>query len=166
VDQGNSVDRDLFGDPIPEGFGGRGRPPHLVTDRNRNKVMVLLAVGWAPPRIAATLGVSMPTLKKHYFRELRSRDVMLDRLKALHMTAVLDGVRANNIQAVKEMGRLLDRIDAARFGIGADRDDEDDDAPPRRKPPVGKKELAAEAARSAGEGSDWGQDLLSPSQVN
>lgn len=155
---GNSVDLDLFGDPIPEGFGKRGRPPHVPTERNRNKVMVLLAVGWLPKRIAAALGVTMPTLRKHYFFELRSRGVMLDRLKAAHLTTLLEQMRAGNIQAVKEMGRIIDRTDAALFGIGADQADDDGDevsAPTK----LGKKEQAAIAAKGAGEGSEWGDDL-------
>lgn len=38
---------DLLGDPIPEGFGKRGRPEHIPTVENRNKVRLLLALGWA-----------------------------------------------------------------------------------------------------------------------
>ena len=155
-----SVDLDLFGDPLPEGFGRRGRPPHEVTPRNRNKVMLLLALGWAPPRIAATLGVTMPTLRKHYFSELRSRAVMLDRLKAKHLTALVDQVNDGNVQAIKELGRLLDRADAALFGIGSD--DEEDAPEPQRG--LGKKEAAAIAATTAGKGTEWGDDLLPPTR--
>jgi len=165
LDQENSVDLDLFGDPIPEGFEGRGRPPHEATARNRNKVMVLLALGWAPKRIAGTLGISGPTLRKHYFSELRSRTVMLDRLKAAHLTTLLEQMRAGNVQAIKEMGRIIDRADAALFGLGSGSDDDEDEAAPPRRP-AGKKEQAAIAAQSAGEGTIWGNDLLPPNQVN
>ena len=152
----NSVDLDLFGDPIPDGFGKRGRPPHVATDRNRNKVMVLLAVGWLPGRIAAALGITEPTLRKHYFFELRSRSTMLDRLKAAHLTTLLDQMRSGNVQAIKEMGRIIDRIDAAQFGLGHDASDDDESEPPRR---LGKKEAAQADAERAGEGSLWGNDL-------
>lgn len=152
-----SADVDLFGDPIPEGFGKRGRPPHEPTVRNRNKVMLLLAMGWAPGRIASTLGITGPTLRKHYFSELRHRDVMLDRLKAAHLTTLFEAAQEKNVAAVKELGRLIDRRDAGLFGVGADRDDEEDEAPRR---PVGKKEAAQAAAATAGEGSAWGSDLL------
>ncbi len=157
----NSGDVDLFGDPIPEGFEGRGRPPHVATERNRNKVMLLIALGWTEPRIAGALGISKPTLKKYYFRELRAREVMLDRLKATHITTLFEQVKAGNIQAIKELGRIIDRIDAARFGIGSD-DDDRDEGPATPQTPVGKKEAARLAARTAGQGSAWGNDLLPP----
>ncbi len=33
----------LLGDPIPETWGKRGRPPHRPTENNRNKIRLLLA---------------------------------------------------------------------------------------------------------------------------
>ena len=64
---------DRLGDPIPEGFGKRGRPPHIPTARNRNRVRLLLALGWTKARIAQGLRITGKTLGKHYFRELRQR---------------------------------------------------------------------------------------------
>jgi hypothetical protein len=114
----------------------------------------------AEARFAAALGITGPTLRKHYFFELRSRGVMLDRLKAAHLTTLLDQMRAGNVQAIKEMGRIIDRTDAASFGLGHDSsDDEADDAPASRPPRLGKKEQKEIAARTAGEGTDWGNDL-------
>jgi hypothetical protein len=52
---------------------------------------------------------------------------MLDRLKASHLTTLLDQMRAGNVQAIKEMGRIIDRIDAAQFGLGHDASDDDAD---------------------------------------
>jgi hypothetical protein len=43
---------DLLGDPIPPNFGERGRPQHVPTMENRNKVRVLLAFGWTKIEIA------------------------------------------------------------------------------------------------------------------
>ena len=34
---------DLVGDPIPEGWGKRGRPAHIPTHENRNRISLLLA---------------------------------------------------------------------------------------------------------------------------
>ena len=65
---------DLLGDPIPEGWGKRGRPPHIPTMRNRNKIRVLLALGWSKRWIASAIGITKATLQKHYFVELRQRD--------------------------------------------------------------------------------------------
>jgi hypothetical protein len=73
---------DLFGDPVPTNLGGRGRPQHIPTSENRNKVTLLLALGWSNPRIANALGVTLPTLRKHYFSLLKFRDAQRDRMDA------------------------------------------------------------------------------------
>lgn len=161
-----SADVDLFGDPIPAGFGKRGRPPHVPTERNRNKVMLLLGVGWTPQRIARSLGVTMPTLRKHYFSELRHREAMLDRMKAGHLASLWEQMKAGNVAAAKEIGRILDRTDAALFGLGSDGDDEEaeeEDRVPIRR--MGKKEQAQADAATAGAGTEWGDDLLPPGRT-
>lgn len=155
-------DFDLLGDPIPQGHGGRGRPAHVCTDRNRSKVIMLLAMGWAIPRIARALAITPPTLKKYYFRELKARDEALDRLKGGHFSLLWDQAKQGNVAALKEIGKMIDRVDAASFGAlaGEDRDDDADEAP--RPPVLGKKDMANEVARTAGQGSGWGDDLLPP----
>ena len=49
---------DLVGDPIPEGWGKHGRPPHQPTDDNRSKIRVLLAFGYLVPAIAKALRIN------------------------------------------------------------------------------------------------------------
>jgi hypothetical protein len=73
---------DLFGDPVPANRGQRGRPEHIPTHQNRNRVSMLVALGLSNKRIAAALFVTLPTLRKHYFSELKYRDVARDRLDA------------------------------------------------------------------------------------
>ncbi len=55
-------------DPIPESRGKRSRPTHTPTERNRNKIRLLLARGWTSTRIAQALRNTSATLGKHYFR--------------------------------------------------------------------------------------------------
>ena len=55
-------DLDLFGDPVRVP-GRRGRPQHVASQRNRDKVVMLLALGWSNDRIANALVVSLPTLR-------------------------------------------------------------------------------------------------------
>jgi hypothetical protein len=156
-------DFDLLGDPIVEGQTRPGRPPHVVTDKKRNKVILLLAMGWSQKAICAALDCDGKTLRKHYSRELRARDAALLRVKGSHIAALWDAVAAGNVAAIKEMGRLIDRRDAALFGYGdapADADEGEDKS--ARTPPMGKKEAANLAAQTAGHGSDWGNDLLPP----
>lgn len=63
---------DLLGDPIDPGHGQRGRPRHIPTDEIRCKIICFLIDGKRQPEIAALIGVSLPTLRLNYFRELGS----------------------------------------------------------------------------------------------
>jgi hypothetical protein len=140
---------DLLGDPIPENWGRRGRPQHVPTQENRSKIRLLLGFGWTAERIARALRVSKPTLRKHYFAELRHADEARDALKAAHLMMVYRQADAGNVGAIKELGRLIERDELERI-------------PQRRraeepKPEkLGKKEAADLAARSAHEGTEWG----------
>lgn len=58
---------DLLGDPIPEGRGKVGPTGHIATDKNINKIMILVLFGWRKPEIAAEMRITVPTLNKHYF---------------------------------------------------------------------------------------------------
>ncbi len=123
---------DLLGDPIPLGLGKRGRPPHIPTKENRNKVILLLAQGWPDQRIAGSMGITVPTLKKYYFSELRVRDVARDRVEAIGLLSLWNMGREGNVAAMKEYFR---RHDAALGDVFADQVDEE-----RKK--LGKKEQA------------------------
>jgi hypothetical protein len=66
---------DLFGEPVPVNWGLRGRPEHIASQQNRNRVSMLVALGWSDKRIAAALFITLPTLRTHYFSELEFRAV-------------------------------------------------------------------------------------------
>jgi hypothetical protein len=123
---------DLLGDPIPPNFGKRGRPPHIPSQQNRNKIILLLAQGWPDARIAGALGITRPTLKRHYFSELKARDVARDRVEAIGLLSLWQMGREGNVAAMKEYFR---RHDAA---IG----DIFDDKVEREQTKLGKKEQA------------------------
>lgn len=108
---------DLFGNPWVERPTKRGRPPHEVSAKNRNRVSMLVALGWANPRIATALGVTLPTLHKYYFYELRQRDVARDRLELRRLELAWELAEKGNVGAFKEFGKLMernDRMDAER----------------------------------------------------
>jgi predicted transcriptional regulator len=107
------MDFDLLGDPIPPGFGRRGRPQHLPTDEKRRIVVVLMAFGRKDEEIAASLGITPPTLRKHYFRELRGRADARARLDAKLFGALLAEVEKGNVTAIDKMFKRLDRHDLA-----------------------------------------------------
>ena len=65
---------DLLGDPDPEGWGKHSQSPHTPTERSRNKIRLLLALGWIKARFAGALRIIGKTLTNYYFREHRHRD--------------------------------------------------------------------------------------------
>lgn len=134
---------DLLGDPIPEGWGERGRPEHLPTERNRNKITMLLAFGWTKKRIANAVSVSVPTLNKHYFRELAVRDQARDRLEAGLAAKLLELAEDGNVAAAKEFRRLWERNDM----MVADLDARAAARKGKKAPKLGKKEQALQEAR-------------------
>ncbi len=140
---------DLFGDPVPSNWGGRGRPEHIPTQQNRNRVSMLVALGWSNQRIAAAMLVTLPTLRKHYFSELKYRAVARDRLDANLATKLWDLFLAGNVAAGKEFRKLLERNDLMLYG----------QAPPpaAKEPKLGKKEAALAAAQRPDRGSTLGE---------
>lgn len=149
---------DIFGYPDRPGRGQKGRPRFVPSIRDRNKVRLLLAVGWANPRIAAALEVSLPTFRRAFKKELAERDVMKDRLDARRLELAMEQANAGNITALRELGRLLERMDIL-LADDRIRADQQDEARPER---LGKKEAALQAAREAaeeGEDAVWGADL-------
>lgn len=102
---------DLFGNPVRAGLGQRGRPPYEPTERDRNKIKLLLALGWTGQRIANAIGVSLATLKRYFRAELKVRDAMRDQLDARRIEIAMDRANAGNITALRELGALIDRND-------------------------------------------------------
>lgn len=134
-------DLDLLGDPIPEGLGRRGRPPHLVTLENRRKVMVLAAFDRNEEQIAAALSITPPTLRKHYFRELRSRLEARHRLEGKLLAALVSEVDKGNVSAIDKLFKRLDKHDLATL---SDRVQSRGKGEAKQK--LGKKEQQKEAA--------------------
>ena len=148
------VNFDLFGDPIAEGGRGRGRPAHVPTVENRRRVSMLLALGWGNDRIAGALRITLPTFRRHYFSELKFRDVARDRLDMRRAELLWREVEAGNVGAMKAFDRFLEKSDLMNFGrTGA--------APPQKPAPkapmLGKKEAAAAAAHRPDTDSTLGQ---------
>ena len=158
---------DLFGDPVPDNWGGRGRPQHIATHENCNKVNMLLAFGWNNERISKALGITPPTLRKNYFRELKFREEKRDKIDARLAMLLWEQCAAGNVAAMKEFRKLQERNDLMGaqedFNSYRKREPTADDAPK-----LGKKEQQALAAANAGDDSDWDDDLKveAPSTVN
>ena len=156
---------DLFGDPVPANHGGRGRPQHVPTQENRNRVNMLLAAGWSNERIAGALRVTLPTLRKHYFSELKHRDVARDRLDATMLMKAWDGVQKGSVSAIRQFGQLLERNDLMNFGQTSKprAAASDDESKPAKAVKLGKKEEALLAAQQPDPGTPLG-DLMARRQ--
>ncbi len=155
------AESDLFGNPSRPGRGCRGRPPYEPTEKDRNKVKLLLAIGWSNTRIANALDVSAATLKRYFRSDLKVRDQMRDRLEARRFEAVAQAaLDEGNMTALRELNRMLEKSDLMEAARRVQARDEDDEKPAK----LGKKAVAQLEAQVAGEGSDWGDDLLSPTQ--
>lgn len=136
---------DLFGHPVREGFGRRGRPPYEPSEKDRNKVKLLLALGWANQRIANAVGVSPATLKRYFRAEMKDREAMRDRLDARRIEIAMEQANAGNITALRELGALIERND--RMEIERTLGSADSRSDRVEKP--GKKVLDEQRARAA-----------------
>lgn len=130
---------DLLGDPIPEGWGKRGRPPHLPTGENRNKVRMLLAFDWEQERIAKALRITGKTLRKHYSRELGLADEARPKLEAELMFVTIREALAGNASMMKEARKLLEKHDLAELAESVKERG-------AKAPKLGKKEERQQAA--------------------
>ncbi len=153
---------DLLGDPIPDDWYAqrkRGRPEHKPTKEKRNKVMMLQAFGWSDVQICQALSITKPTLKKHYFRELKFREEAQRRVEANMLMTLGKLASAGNVAAVKEFNRLFEKsvLDqrTAQFKAG-----QDDVVDPTAG--LGKKEAANLKAETAHEGTSWNELIPRP----
>jgi hypothetical protein len=123
-----------------------GPKPFAPTRAQRRKVMLYLAGGMPEPQIAAVLGIVQNTLRKHFADELAHG-------RAVKMAANLERLEAaadkGNVTAMKHLD--------ARFQSAAAEAAFIDPAPKAER--LGKKQLAAIAAETAGDGTEWGDDL-------
>lgn len=154
----------LFGWPEPEPREA-GRPEHIPTDENRNKIMMLLVFGMTNAEIAKAVGVSQPTLRKHYLQQLAQRRIARLQLDATRFAALYGKMLTGDVGANKELHKQLqdhDRKELAKaYGSQAQ-------SAPRKaaEPKAGKKQQAKQDAQEVvADAGDWGGDLV-PGQVN
>lgn len=133
-----SEDVDLFGDPVIHRGGKRGRPEHVRTERNANKVSLLFALGHEVKDVAAAIGITQPTLRKHYFSEVSQRTAMQLKLKAEVLAQLFDQAKAGNVGAMK---KLLDQAERGELvSLNAAVKNRKTDDKPKKALPVGKKQ--------------------------
>lgn len=122
---------DLFGNPVEDRTGKLGRPRKEATLEDRNKVKMLLAVGWNNERIASVLHMSLPTFRRLFFQELKLRDVARDMLDARRLELAVQAAGGGNVGAMRQVDRLMEMFDRMQA----------------ERAYAGKKERSAEAPR-------------------
>ena len=135
---------DLFGDPYQPPSDGRGRPEHQWTRANSNKVLLAFARRLSVKDAATAIGVSVPTLRKHYSSEVAQRDAAALRFEMVQLSRLNDGAKAGSVAAEKELGRRLEKAmiqDLAKKVV--------ERGVPKKSAPLGKKEAARVAAKEA-----------------
>lgn len=147
---------DLLGHPVPPNKGCRGKPQHVPTAENLEKAVLLYANRASDAEVAAALGISVPTLKLHYFARAEIRQIKRNAravVEAELLARLNEQSKAGNVGATD---KLLKRMDKAQLGKVAP-------APRKAKEkPKGAKAERQERAWSAGKDDQaWGT-LLHP----
>lgn len=127
--------RDLFGDLVTLPSGRRGRPAHRWSKSSADKVLLGRATGYSDAEIAGALGISLPTLRKYYFSELKQTAQRL-RFEFWRLHLLAEMASTGNVGALKELGKVMEKRDRylAERALKAD--------PPAAVAPLGKKEAA------------------------
>lgn len=114
-----------------------GRPPYEPTDEDREKVRVLKAGGMSNEAIAEVVGISEPTLRKHFSSDLEigGAKVAAEVLMARYRSALGGNVSAQN--------KMLEQIGAAT-AAGKVKQRE------AKAPKLGKKQEQQQAAEKVG----------------
>lgn len=154
---------DLFGHPVRDNVGARGRPPLQISEQDRDMVEAALARGWSNQRIAETVGISTASLKRYFRSALQQRDIARDKLElAANARLIRAALEDGNMSAMKQLRELLDRDGLTRQKRKLEEQQQEAQAAGLG---IGKKEAAQRAAEQAATSDDWG-DLLDPNKLN
>ena len=158
---------DLLGDPIPDNHGKPGANGHTPTAESINKVRGLLAADVDLKDIALELGITAPTLRKHYFQsgKIKVKDAKQrarQELRAKLMLKLDEQVDKGNVSAIKTMKQILDEEDKAAEFKELQQGNSSADAK-KKDPPMakGKKDQLQKAAADA-----WESDPLLSGRPN
>ncbi|GMG82596.1 hypothetical protein LNKW23_18090 [Paralimibaculum aggregatum] len=148
-----SRDFDLFGNPLPANRGRPGRNEHVPSAENVNKVRLLVAIGWTAAQVAEELGISAPTLRKHYFRDLRkAREIYIAQVRGEMALRLQAEAAKGNVGAIRELRKMMDLAEIDRLPK----------TPAKPAEPLGKKERLRRAAHTP-KGS-WAERLGEPGE--
>lgn len=140
------VPLNLFGEPVPERRSKRGRPCKAWTVENSRVLVIAAATGHSLDDAALALDMSLPTLRKYYFSELRLWDRAKLRLRFKAIGHLIDEMEKGNVAAAKEVLKAISRSEMP--GAPAQ------DRGKAKQPKLGKKDQALVEAKRVGQGED------------
>ena len=111
---------DLFGNPLPRNLGEPGRNEHVPTAENASKVRAFLIARWTVAEIAREIGVSAPTLRKHYFRDLeKAREIAVREVKGKVIFRLMEEAENGKVAAMDKLFKIaslaaVDRLPATK----------------------------------------------------
>lgn len=117
----------------------------MRTLETANRVLLLFARGRSEEEAATALGISAPTLRKHYFSECERRAAAALMMEGKQLSRLNAQAETGNVAAEKELLKILERGRLAGQPAAA--------KPPKK----GKKEQRHIDAASAHKGSSWGE---------
>lgn len=123
-----------------------GRPSHSPTPETRRQVEALASSGTQYELIARVVDISVPTLTKHYADVL---EVAAAKANAMIAQSLYRRALSNDKGAVA----------AAIFWLKSRAGWRDHGPVDDTNASLGKKEIAQAEAQSAGQGTEWGEDL-------
>lgn len=132
----------LFGDPVIERREGPGRPEHVWTLENSNKVLLAFARNLSVKEAAIVVGISAPTLRKVYFSEVEIRRQAKLRMEMTQLARLNAAAASGNVAAEKELLKQMDRLRSRDQAVAMA--SQAPAAPKAAK--LGKKEAAEQAA--------------------
>jgi hypothetical protein len=127
------------------------RRPHDPTDKDRRQVESMASYGIPELDIARVIGISPPTLRKWYSYELETGHIKANSMVAQSLYQ-------------KAMGSGQGAVTACIFWLKVRAGWVE--PKPWDSPPLGKKDLQAAAAETAGAGTSWAGDLEFEGRAN
>ncbi|XUU60652.1 hypothetical protein ACRAQ6_14000 [Erythrobacter sp. HA6-11] len=150
---------DLFGNPITLPKAGRGRPEHVWTLENSNRVLLAFVRGLSHAETAKLIGVDAKTLRKHYSRECALKATARMRMEQRQLERLNAQAEQGNVTAERELSR---RIEVLRMRDASEKFGKREAAKPKTEK-LGKKEQRKRDALLAGAGDEeWGDLGIAP----
>ncbi|WP_342248618.1 hypothetical protein [Sphingomonas sp. OTU376] len=100
----------LFGDLVQPPREGRGRRPHIWTRENSNRALLAFVLGRRVPEVAKLIGVSEPTFRKVYFKEVKLAGIARSKMELRQLERLNDQAEKGNVTAEKELAKMIEKI--------------------------------------------------------